>query len=220
MNTKTKKSQARRKVIVLMPVLLLLLTAEAQDLQWNCIPGKKAGPITIDTSEKKLKAIFGEQNVRSVIEERPYGEPPEIVVTHILNSGVPYITVYWRNDKKRDSVSSVLFYDKGKCFLEGFNLVGVTLEQLVGANGRDITMTGLHAYEDRGQLASWGGGKFEKYRGRYKYEKLEITLDYCGFEEPANKCDDRLKKSDFLSSADVGCKSEICVVTVQLILNK
>jgi hypothetical protein len=99
MKIKTR-SQVRLKATLLMVTFLLLLTAEAQNVKWNCIPGKNAGPITIGTSEEKLKAIFGAHNVRNILEERPYGEPPKLWVTHLLNSGVPYSTVYWRNDKK------------------------------------------------------------------------------------------------------------------------
>lgn len=220
MKNKARIVDAWIKVMLMLATIHIGVAAKGQGPKWICVPGKSAGPINSSTSEKNLKEIFGLQNVRRAFEERPYGERPQISVTQLLANGVPYATVYWENEEKRYTASAVAFYGKGQCILEGVNLVGITLEKLEQANGKQITMTGLHSYEDRGQLVSWHSGKFAKYKGNYNNEKMEIRLDYCSLEGPRNKCDQTLEKSDFISSADVGCKSDICVITVEIILNK
>jgi hypothetical protein len=220
MKNKIEDACMWQKTLLLVLAFQLTLTANCQEVKWNSVPGKSAGPITAATSEKKLKMIFGEQNVVRVAEDQPYGEPPEISVTRLLRKGIPYATVYWRNEYKRDSARSVLFYGEGQCIVDGVNLVRITLDKLEEANGKAITMSGLHAYEDRGQLAGWGGGRFAKHKGKFKDDKMEIRLDYCSFEGPRKKCDESLENSDFISSADVRCKSDICVMTVEIFLNK
>jgi len=146
-------------------------------LNWDCVPGERAGPITRTTSYEELVATFGLENleVATVQRDADQTEPG----TAIFPGGERLAVVQWEKFHRVPEVVIVL--GTGWKTLEGVG-VGTSLAELVTMNGRALTFRGFGGGSP-GLIRGWGGGTFdlgEGFEGDIEFYLQPRRIDLTG----------------------------------------
>lgn len=138
------------------PFLVKAAPGMEAKIDWRCLPGKRVGPIDVQTSYEELQSIFGEANVGDA--EIPIGDGKS-------ERG----TVIFPNDKERRLFIQWEFYKiKPKAIIvEGTRWrttkgigMGARLAELVRANQGPVSFAGF-GWDYSGYVMSWRGGQLE-----------------------------------------------------------
>ena len=130
--------------------------ASAQN--WEIVPGKNVGPITADTSEVQLIAIYGRENVKRMNIDVGEGEvQPGTVI--FPNDVKRKAQILWRDPATRAQPESVMIRDKGTLWKTDRGItIGTTLKTIEELNGRPFVLTGF-GWDYSGTLMHANGGR-------------------------------------------------------------
>lgn len=146
-------------VILLIGGLLFWLLSPRQNTDWTCIAGQKAGPITRQTTEARLKRIFGAENVTSQKQVIKEGAP-EVMTTFLFKGTPNELEIRWVKEQVFKEIAGVIVNNPGSRWKtpEGIT-VGDTLEQLTAINKKPIQFLGFEWDKNLGGwVLDWGGG--------------------------------------------------------------
>jgi hypothetical protein len=145
---------------------------------WIMVPGNRVGPITFQTSEAKLREIFGEPNVRR---ENIYVGEGETTPGTVLfpNDQEKTLAIFWSDDKPWISPRQVRL--KGSSFVwktDKSISLGTRLKAVERINGRPFILAGFGW--------DYGGTTIHSNGGRLR----ELGIGYV--ESPVRHVRDRL----------------------------
>lgn len=157
-----------------------MLTATAQS--WEIVPGKNAGPITSETSEMQLIAIYGKNNVKRISVDIGEGETqPGTVI--FPNDPRRKAQILWRDAATRTQPESIMIRDKGTLWKTDRGIsIGTSLKKLEALNGKAFVLAGF-AWDYSGTVVHANGGTIvelgketgEEISGRTLLLRLEPT---------------------------------------------
>ena len=172
-----------KKMLYVVPFLLLLLSCEwdtnnqqsnttdsppvtnqpkslVGKTDWVCIPGKKVGAITPNSTEKKLVELFGAENVKR--EQLSMGEG-EVVQGTIIYPGSPnQLIIEWLPGQLYQKAAIVRIEGEGAEWITSQGVkIGSTMDELLEINGQPISFFGFE-WDYSGLLDSWNDGKINE----------------------------------------------------------
>jgi hypothetical protein len=132
-----------------------------QSFDWICIPGKKVGPISANTSESELIKLFGSKNVTR--EEIHIDEGIFEMGTTIFKGTPNEISIFW----KEQNASDLKYPERVVIKSDGSNWktdsgiqIGTPIADLVKINMAPITFAGFD-WDYEGVVLDWNKGKLE-----------------------------------------------------------
>jgi len=128
-------------------------------LNWDCVPGERAGPITRATTYEELVATFGLENLAVAIVQREADQTEP--GTAIFPGGERLAVVQW--ERFHRVPEAVIVLGTGWKTLQGVS-VGTSLAELVRMNGRALMFRGFGGGSP-GLITGWGGGTFDLGEG-------------------------------------------------------
>lgn len=142
-------------------------------LDRTLIPGVRAGPLTVSTSEDALRALLGPEGV--VRGEVPVGEGFCFPGTVLFPETADEAEVTWQ-DSARSRPAAVRLEGEGSRWstVEGIR-VGMTLAELERANGGPLLFLGF-GWDYGGRVADWLGGRLGSPEGGGR-PPLVVILD-------------------------------------------
>lgn len=142
---------------------------------WEIVPGKNVGPITADTSEVQLIALYGRKNVKRMNIDVGEGEvQPGTVI--FPNDVKRKALVLWRDPATRARPESVMIRDKGTLWKTDRGItIGTTLKKLEELNGQAFVLAGF-AWDYSGTVVHANGGRVVELGKEMGEEITERTL--------------------------------------------
>jgi hypothetical protein len=153
---------------------------EARAQNWQIVPGRSAGPINRNTSEKELIKIFGARNVRRSRIDIGEGETQPGTIL-FPNDPRKRAFILWLDPKTRQQPESISIRGRNTVWktTRGITL-GTTLRTIETLNGRPFIMTGFAwdysgtvLHSNGGRLIELGVGSGEEIKDRTLLLRLE-----------------------------------------------
>lgn len=124
---------------------------------WSIIPGVRVGPITNRTSESRIRALYGPENVRRKDILVGEGEPVPATVVYPDDPEKTFI-IRWRDPSFRNLPESILFRGPRSIWKTDKGLsLGSTLKEIETINGKPFTLYGF-GWDYGGTVAGAEGG--------------------------------------------------------------
>jgi hypothetical protein len=145
-------------LIGLFVILVMWSTFEARSQNWQIVPGRSVGPITRDTSEKKMIEIFGVTNVKRVAVDVGEGEKQDGTV---LFPDDPQKKAYvlWNDPATRLHPETVSIRGKNTVWKTDRGVtIGTPLTAIEELNGGPFALTGF-GWDYEGTIVNSNGGK-------------------------------------------------------------
>lgn len=133
---------------------------------WLIVPGKRAGPITSNTTRADLARFFGAKNVQDgdIVGSDGGHEPGTLVFADEPNAS---LSVLWKDETPDARVRSVVFCQGSEAAeacrwrTEDRISFGTDLKTLERINGRKFRLHGFD-WGYGGLISSWDGGRLER----------------------------------------------------------
>lgn len=161
--------QAARKFKRRAAVLLLLIgfpaahTFAAQPAStndWTIVPGQRVGPIVVDTSEEKLRELFGAGNVER--KDIDIGEGETEPGTVVFPDAARQLKILWLAPATRDRIKEIrISGDKSSWKTNKGITLGTALKQIEKLNGRPFSLMGF-AWDYSGTIVDCNGGRLKE----------------------------------------------------------
>lgn len=165
---------------------------KATENDWMCIPFKRAGPLTAQTTEAELLDFFGRENVERRTMHGAEGEGAWDV--SVVFADTPrQLIVFWRNNRFGDGISSVSIRRQGTPWKTVHGItVGTSLAELNRINGQPFKFYGF-GWDYGGGLCLSSGGALTKVKGLHLLLQpaQQLPAEYYG-EQKLDSADDRL----------------------------
>ena len=148
--------------------MLCAASALAQQNDWLIVPGKRLGPITLDTTRTDLEGLFGKTNVLDQPVETGEGPEPGTVVFPGMPTGA--LAILWQRTlqgnlsyENHNRISDVRICYQPlaapcKWHTENGVSLGTNLKRLETLNGRAFQIEPW-GYDLGGNISSWRGGR-------------------------------------------------------------
>ncbi|MGE5474594.1 MAG: hypothetical protein ACM3UU_10275 [Ignavibacteriales bacterium] len=133
---------------------------------WLCIPDQSVGPITAETSEEDLKAVFGSKNVLTESKFDSEGID-KITVSYIFKGTKNEVQIEWKDQKSLKGPKRIVISGQGGKWKtpEGV-AVGTSLEELNKINNSTFIFSGF-CWDGAGIVTDWEDGTLSKYKAFY-----------------------------------------------------
>ncbi len=140
---------------------------------WTIVPGTNVGPITKNTSEKKLVKIFGKENV---VRKEIHSYEQSYLGTTVFNKTANELQIIWKTEK-RESPKEIIFDSQNTQWHTNKNItIGTSLEFLEKINSKEIEINGF-GWDYGGYIKSWGSGLLSKDHKIGKSLMIELSPD-------------------------------------------
>lgn len=129
-------------------------------IDWTIVPGQRFGPISLNTSEDKLRELFGAGNVHR--ENIGVGEGETEPGTVVFPNTTRTLNVFWLDATTRDRIKEIhINGDKSVWKTDKGITLGTALKQLEKLNGRPFSLMGF-AWDYAGTIVDCNGGRLKE----------------------------------------------------------
>jgi hypothetical protein len=136
-------------------------TPAVSQQDWVCIPGKKVGPISLETTEQDLIALFGATNVKR--EQLSLEEGVIVEGTIVFPDAPNQLIIEWVPGQLYQKPAMIRIEGEQSQWITDQGIhVGSTMDELLQINGQAIQFMGFE-WDYSGLVESWGeNGKVNK----------------------------------------------------------
>jgi len=145
-------------------------TKNTSGSDWKIIPGKRIGPIRLNTSESDLVQLFGRGNIS-------HGEisvpgKGDLLCTTLMGGTPNALHITWKNQGRTQIKAVYLSAPQSNWHILDGIRVGMPLPELVKSNGAPLSFYGFH-WDYSGTISSWKSGRLKPYENHFF-----VMLDY------------------------------------------
>jgi hypothetical protein len=153
-------------------VLLAASAATAQRDDLLIVPGERVGPVSRQTSEDTLRALYGADRVTPHLVE--LGEGLACRGSKVTWESGDSLEIVWRDADAGTGVVSIHVKGQRWRTREGVGF-GITLRELERLNGKPFELTGF-GWDYAGTVISWSGGSLEASMSQTSAARLIVRL--------------------------------------------